>query len=348
MQHNSNYLYLTIAGALSMLLLFSACESPSEVTLSVFDEDNLGDFEFVMKNDDFFTSEEEILSDPDNDFVSRIVAENSEGEEIVDVRRVARRILDIERSFAHEFVDDTVAIVTMTRTLEVRVWVEGLIQPQDPGVPEIITFYKDFIETATRKAKFVKVANTGTAEDDWKLVEISLLEGGTSERDFDITQVNIKFGEDRSYEFDNPLDTFMRIGLGPREVPVVMLSQFRSQGFQIEITVQSTNEEPEILFLRHGGKAAGPGDMAGYMRRVMLSPSPDEGEFSESDGVFTRTYVIDWNQVMHQTHANAAQRGETIRRGRFSTVVEAVSYETLYDTEAPVQTKYWGVPFIIE
>ena len=348
MQHNSKFLYLTIAGALSLMLLFGACESPSEVTLSHFDEDNLAYFEFVMKNDDFFTSEEEILSDTENDFVSRIMAQNSEGEEIVDVRRVARRVLDIDRSFSHELVEDTVAIVTMTRTMEVRVWVEGLIGPDERGVLENVTFYKDFTETAIRKAKFVKVANTGTVEDDWKLVEISLLEGGTSERDFEITKVSIQFGEDRSYEFDNPLDTFMRIGLGQHDVPVVMLSQFRNQGFQIEITIESTNQEPEILFLRHGGKAAGPGDIAGYMRRVMLSPSPDKGEFSESGGVFTRTYVIDWNQLMHQTHANAAQRGETIRRGRFSTVVEAVSYETLYDTEAPAQTNYWGVPFIIE
>jgi len=339
MEQRLKYTGITAAliGVLGLTLLFTACESPSEVVLSPFDEDKAY-FEFVMTNEDFFTSEEDILNDPE-DNLGRVSSDD--GQEILPLR-VLRRVKDIDRSFSFEFIDDTVVIVTMTRTMDVRLLIFGQIPPEEGEIGEEMDITKDFTETATRKAKFLKVNNTGTAENDWKLVAVSLLEGGTSERDFNLNHLKLDFPGDQTFGYDDPLNTFLRVGLGTREVPVVALSQFRQRGYALEITLQSENPQPEILYLRHGGNIGGQIGVGGYMRRAQV-PFDDQ---EYHDGVYTRTYIIDWDPFA-ELHG-VTQRGDQIRRGRFSTVVEAVSYKSVYNTAAPVQTNYWGVPFIIE
>ncbi len=340
------YTVPVVTAVLSILFIFSACESPSEVSLSHFEEES-SYFEFVMKNNDFFTSEEDILNDPADEFVSD-AASGSDGEvDFIEINRIARRVHNIERSFSHEFVNDTLVIVTMTRSMDMRLWINGDVENGTPYFSNnTATIFKDFTETTTRKAKFLRVDNTNTAEDDWKLVEVSLLDGGTAERDFEIHQMKLQFGEDHSFEYDDPLNTFMRIGLGKRDVPAVKLSQFDNSGFEIEVTIQSSHEKPERLYARHGGVGAGPDNMDGYMRRIDFPDKPESEEYS--NGIYTRTYVIDRDQFFQGMHPAASMRGDHMRKGRFSTVVEVISHESLYDTEAPVHTSYWGVPFIIE
>lgn len=340
-KHQKNsYLTVVLAGVVGIALLFTACESPSEVVLSPFEEEK-SYFEFVMKNDDFFKSEEEILNDPDMNNVDKEILD---GDNEIRPWRTLRRVLSIDRSFSYDFIDDTTAIVTMTRTMEVRLFISGHMEPGEGNVWRDTLVTKDFTETATRKARFVKVNDTGTAEDDWKLVDISLLEGGTPERDFDIDRLKLDLPGDRSFEYDDPLNTFLRVGLGTREVPVVTLAVFRDDGYALEITVRSTQESPEMIYLRHGGVVGAQVGPGGYMRRMHVG-SPVSTETTEA-GEYIRRYVIDWDPFI-ELH-NPVWRGEQIRRGRFSTVIEAVSYDTLHDIEAPVQTNYWGVPFIIE
>lgn len=323
-------------GMVLISVLFSACESPSEVVLSPFDEVSAY-FEFVMTNDDFFTSEEDILHDPDATPLGKAVTGTLQ--ELQPVH-VFRRIQNIERSFSHEFVSDTLAIVTMTRNMDVKLFIYGYpVLPGGHGPPTVIS--KDFIEFTTRKAMFVKVSNTGPVEDDWKLVAILLLEGGTPERDFDIQHLIVDFQNGITYSYDDPLDTFLRIAFGNRNVPTVTLARFIQDGFELEITLESTNPEPEILYLRHGGGVGWHNRVGGYMRRVQAGPPDDEEIVGDR---YIRTYVIEWTPGF----PGGFHQGGQILKGRFSTIVEAVSYESLHQSAAPVQTNYWGVPFIIE
>jgi hypothetical protein len=338
----NNYLIVVLTGVIGVALLFSACESPSEVVLGSFDEEK-SYFEFVMTNDDFFASEEEILNDPNNNNLGK-AAFDGNGPEFRPWRTL-RRVISIDRTFSHDFIDDTTAIVTMTRTMELRLFIYGQLPPRDGVVWRDTTVVKDFTEIARRKAMFIKVDNTGTAEDDWRLAAISLLEGGTPERDFDIDYMKLEFPGDRSFEYDNPLETFLRVGLGSRQVPTISLLNFRMDGYRLEITIESTNEDPETLYLRHGGVVGGQIGAAGYMRRMKIEQPAET--YPGDNGVYVRTYVIDWHPLVDLHNPNPIQRGEEMRRGRFSTVIEAVSYETLHSLEAPVQTNYWGVPFII-
>jgi hypothetical protein len=339
MNRNNPYSTLSYPAAILIVLsmLFAACDTPAEVALGQF-EDVTEYFKLVMQKEEFFKSEEDILEDPQQEGMAKQSTVDGFPVRPIVVRR---EILSIDRAFSFEFTDETTAVGTMVRTIEGKLWVRGIIQRLP--APDT-TFAKPFTETATRKAIFRKVDDTGTVENDWKMVAVSLLEGGTADRDFDIRRLNVRFRGDQEREYTDPLNTFLRIGRDGPQVPVVSLVQFRANGFSVEVTIQSASETPEIVYLRHGGGISRPGAIAhGYMRRLQMELDP--GSERVANGLYTRTYVIDWLPAIVLPGMVV---GEHLGQGRFSTIVESISHATLYDTGAPVETHYWGVPFVVE
>ncbi len=322
---------------MAMLFVFSACQTPTEVSLSPFAEAH-SYFEFVMINEDFFVSEENILHDPEQNEFSKLTYTDDSNFSPLYVRRV---ITSIERSFSYEAGNQNIVIATMVRTIRGEFRMRGNVR----GAAGESTVIKEFTETAVRRALFERIDQTGVVEHDWKLAAISLLDGGTSERGFDIVNMKMEVRGGDSFEFDDPLDTYLQIGNANGGVPSASIAEFRSSGFRLEITIESTNEDPEILFLRHGGVIAG-GQVdseGGYMRRARI---PSESSEEMKADVYVRTYVIDWTPFAQFT--GVAARGPDIQKGRMSAIVETISYDALYNTAAPVTTNYWGVPFIIK
>jgi len=319
-----------------LFFLFGACQSPMEVPLSLFEEAQPY-FEFVMINEDFFVSEEEILNDPEQNGFSKGMNPGDAQFKPLFFRRV---ITSIDRTFSYEFENNDIVNVTMVRTIEAELRMRGTVRGSD-GVSMVI---KEFSEIAERRAKFTRVSNTGIIEDDWKLTAISLMNGGTQEREFAIAHLKMEIRGGPTFDFTDPLDTYLRIGNTDRGVPAANLAEFRQGGFRLEITVESKNPDPETLFLRHGGVfAGGRTDAPGYMRRAGI---PFESEQESANDLYVRTYVIDWTPFAE--FVGVAARGSDIKTGRLSAIVEAVSHDTFYDTAVPVQTNYWGVPFIIQ
>lgn len=319
-----------------LFFLFGACQSPMEVPLSLFEEAQPY-FEFVMINEDFFVSEEEVLNDPEqNGFFREMNFDGAQFTPII-IRRV---VTSIDRTFSYEFENNDIVNVTMIRTIEAELRMRGTVRGSD-GVSMVI---KEFSETAERRAKFTRVSNTGIIEDDWKLTAISLMDGGTQEREFAIAHIKMEIRGGRTFDFTDPLDTYLQIGNTDGGVPAANLTQFRQSGFRLEITVESKNPDPETLFLRHGGVfAGGRTDAPGYMRRARI---PFESEQEGANDLYVRTYVIDWTPFAD--FAGVVARGSDIKTGRLSAIVEVVSHDSFHDTAASVQTNYWGVPFIIQ
>lgn len=319
-----------------LFFMFGACQSPMEVPLSLFEEAQPY-FEFVMINEDFFVSEEEILNDPEQNGFSKGMNPDDAQFTPLFIRRV---ITSIDRTFSYEFENNDIVNVTMVRTIEAELRMRGTVSGSN-GVSIVI---KEFSETAERRAKFIRVSDTGIVEDDWKLAAISLLSGGTEEPDFVIVQIKMEIRGGRTFDFTDPLDTYLRIGNTDRGVPAANLAEFRQGGFRLEISVESKNPDPETLFLRHGGVfAGGRTDAPGYMRRARI---PLDSEQVRENNILVRTYIIDWTPFAE--FAGVVARGSDIKTGRLSAIVEAISHYTFHDTAAPVQTNYWGVPFIIQ
>jgi hypothetical protein len=319
-----------------IVFLFGACQSPVEVSLSPFDEAR-SYFEFVMTNEDFFLSEEDILQDPEQNEFAKPTDLGSNFMPLY-IRRV---VMSIDRSFSYDVENNDVAIVTMVRTIGGELRMRGTVR----GAEGESTVIKTFSETAVRRAQFERIDDTGVVEHDWQLVAISLLDGGTADREFNIVNLKMDIRGGGTFNFSDPLETYLRIGNTNRGVPAVNLTDFRQSGFRLEITIESSNENPEILFLRHGGVFAGgrTDAVGGYMRRARI---PSELSQETSNGIFVRTYTIDWTPFVQFT--GVAERGSDIRKGRFSTIVEAISHGTVHTTDEPVETHYWGVPFVIE
>jgi hypothetical protein len=332
MKHDRIKLSVYILSALvaAMPVIITGCGLPGEVPLTTFD-DAVGYFKDVMVNDEFFSSEEGILNDGETFDIAKLSEQT--GDEPIFPRRFGRIVHSIERTFQYEPQNDSIVVVTMTRTIlgDFRIlYATSVLGAAD----DIVN--KPFIEENVRKARFLKVANTGVPESDWKLVALSLLEGGTIERRFGIESLTVHFrGDENPRTFTDPLGQFFRIGYGMRNIPRVDYDPTTNLRTGIEVKFISENPEREIVFLRQGGGQSIV-DFAGNTRALFASRTR-MGFQSETDlgnGLFERTYAIQWVPG--------------ILRGRLCMLAEVISPGTLFDLDAEVESHYWGVPFVVE
>jgi hypothetical protein len=330
--------------SLAAILLFFGCESPTGVDLGRFDEEKAY-FEFVLENDDFFTSEEDVLDDGND---NGMFFKDGNPEPFNIPIRLKRSVLSIEREFIFDFSDDNnTAVVTMMRTIEGVFRIRGQMTSDALGSIPDTTIEKYFTETSIRMAKFEKIDDTGTAENDWTLTALSLLEGGTPEAGFAISHLKMTFGGERTFEYDDPLETFLYVAEGRNgylAIPSVSLETIRQHGSEIEITINSPYPDPEIVYLRYG---AGKSERLGLQRYIeRIKVDHEEGDEDYTDGLFTRTYV--WTPPDGaNVPTTARDRGDSAVK-RFSAVVETISFRTVSDLDVPVETHYWGVPFFNE
>jgi hypothetical protein len=322
--------YILTALFAAMPVIIAGCDLPGEVPLTNFD-DVTGYFKEVMINDEFFSSEEGILNDGETYDIAKVSAQTND--EPIFPRRFGRIIHSIERTFQYEPQNDSIFVVTMTRTItgDFRILYATSVLGAANDVVN-----KPFIEENVRKARFLKVADTGVPESDWKLVALSLLEGGTKERSFSIQSLTVHFrGDENPRTFTDPLAQFFRIGYGMRNIPRVDYDPGTILRTGIEVKLISENSEREIVFLRQGGGQSIV-DFAGNTRALFAARErmAFQSEIDLGNGLFERTYAIQWVPG--------------ILRGRLCMLAEVMSRGTLFDLDEEVESHYWGVPFVVE
>ncbi len=329
-----SYVRIGFIPVMYLMLIFAGCEVPGEIPLNRF-EDAQAYFREVMLNDEFFRSEENILDDGDADEISKSGALPSDDR--IYPRRFGRIVASIEREFEYELRNDTLAVVTMIRTITGTfkiLYATESIRLISNGIVE-----KPLIETNKRRAMFLKVADTGIPENDWRMVAVSMVNGGTEERNFKITSVNIKFrSQDTPARYELPTEKFFRIGFGNRDIQRVDFDPNGNVRTGIEVTIVSSytsSDEREEVFLRHGGGMQGPGASPGL--RTGLQNRARMALVSETDrgnGTYERTYATEWLPGLY--------------RGKVSSIIEVLSNGTLHSSSAAVESNYWGVPFIVQ
>jgi hypothetical protein len=323
------YLFTALLFVLPVLII--GCGLPGEVPLTNFDDVKIY-FREVMINEDFFSSEEGILGDDEASEISKLSGITDDG--TIYPRRFGRIIRSVERMFDYELQNDTLAVVTMTRTIsgEFRIFFATSVL----GVASDMVS-KDFTEENVRKAKFLKVADTGLPENDWKLVAISLLEGGTQERNFNINSMTVRFrGDENPRTFFDPLSHFFRIGYGMRTIPRADYDPVNNFRTGIEVKITSPHSEREIVFLRQGGGVSDTRIGTTVIHPAFLNRTRMvlQSEVDVGNGLFERTYILQWVPGMN--------------RGRLCTLAEVLSHTTLSNIDAPVESHYWGVPFVVD
>ncbi len=218
------------------------------------------------------------------------------------------------------------------------------------GVDTVIT--KLFSTTITRVIKFEKVSDTGNDTIDWKIIAISLPNGGTEGDDILIQKLTLTAQDGSTVVIDNPNEFFFNVGKDKGEVyddddddeedddhgRLGFSADFgwhgwkklftwykRDQKVTLTLEVLSRSSDPDLLTITYGAKMNG-GHKSKY--KFSLTSSVQEGDY------YRKTYERDWKIPSYG--------------GRMHAVINALPRFSAYDTDSTVVEKTWGIPFKVK
>jgi len=300
--------------ALVVAFLIAGCTKESSLVspLSNADKEVIKQ---VIENDDFIASVDAALNDgtylpPNFEF-------GSFSKEFYPLRwgRVVRKVT---KEYTYDQVNDTLVVVTITRTVESDLKIAGTYT-QGKTTPDTV-LVKPLVEVFKRKVQVVKVANADTTRArKWKIWAVSLVQGGTENSNITIKKITLTLPNGNVVEVTDPLNQFYRPGfLGHREgVP----SFNPSSTVKFTVTVQSATPDTDIVSMTFGVNRFG-----SYRARKLFPMISSNGSGEE---------VYEAEVKVH------------LHRGSFNAMVHAISRESLYDDSAPVSVSVWGVPYVV-
>lgn len=298
---------------LSLVLLIYGCTKESEIVSSLSNSDKEV-IKQIIENDDFIASADASLNDgtylpPEFDFGSFSKA--------FYPLRWGRIVKKVTKEYDYEQVNDTLVVVTVTRTVESDLKIAGSYTSGKTTPDTVIT--KPLKEVFKRKVQVVKVSSADTTRArKWKIWAVSLVQGGTENSNIAIKKISLTLPNGNVVEVTDPLNQFYRPGFwGYRDgVP----SFNPSATVKFTVTVQSATPDTDIVSLTYGV------DRFGFFRARKLFKL-----VSSSGG--QEVYQADVKVHLH--------------RGSFNAMIHAISRESLYDDSAPVSVSVWGVPYVV-
>lgn len=237
--------------------------------------------------------------------------------------KVGRRITRIERSFDKQVVGDS-AKVTVTSKYTGYLIIAGKFTRINPGdttyQPDTI-ITKPFVETIRRNVTFIRTNSKNDRNRGWKLQAISLPEGSTSIRNIQITKVETIIPGRDTLIITEPLETYFFIGDPIRDLP----ARKRNENVTLKVYLISNSPKEDFVTITYGRKIAG--QIFKVKRKLNLISSVQVGDKWE------KVYQGDWNIfVAHPL-------------GKFHSVINAVTNETIFTVEGNVSSSTWGIPY---
>ncbi len=301
-----------LAFSLVGIILISGCTKESELTFPLTNADKEV-IKQIIESDDFITSEDVALNDgtylpPNFEF-------GSLSKEFYPLRwgRVVKRVV---KDYDYDQVNDTLVVVTITRTVESDLKIAGTYTQGKKTPDTVIT--KPLTEVFKRKVQVVKKASADTTRARrWRIWAVSLVQGGTQNSNITIKKITLTLPDGNTIEVTDPLNQFYRPGfLGRHGIPSFNPSAL----VKFTVTVQSAAPDTDIVAMTYGV------DRFGFFRARklfnMVSSSGNE-----------EVYEAELKVHMH--------------RGNFNAMIHAISRESLYDDSAPISVSVWGVPYVV-
>ncbi len=235
--------------------------------------------------------------------------------------RVVRRVTDVNRTFTTEILGDSSFVTTkyiFTGNIFIAASYDSVSNADSKTIDTVIV--KPFSSTITRKLIFAKVANTQNPRLNWKLVAISLPEGGTVTQNILIQKMTIQLPND-TLIITSPNEYFLSRESGRiKQIPTIRMNQ-RST---IIVEVFSNYSNEDFVTLTFGADIRG-------LHRVKRKFTLDS--VSPSGTGYLKIYKQTFTTLPYVGH--------------FHAVVSAMSRQTVYDDQAAVESKSWGVPYIV-
>lgn len=232
--------------------------------------------------------------------------------------RVGHRIRLVNRNMDINVVGDT-AYGTLTKTFEGTLIIAASYN-SGANAPDTL-IRKPFTSVITKKLIFVKIANTNFPYRNWRLVAISLPEGGVLSSNIDIKKLTAFLPNGDTLIINSPNSYFLSRGLGWwRQIPFIG----KNQSVTIRLEVYSAFADTDFVTLTYGA------DIKGFHRAkkrfVMLSSTPSGSGFEK---IYEQTFTA--HQYVGYYHA----------------IINAFPKQVIFDDATPVESESWGIPYFI-
>jgi hypothetical protein len=322
--------FKSIFSNLLLILIFlgflSACNNQDSLTEP---DENQTDIEAMQKltdeDEDLQSFEPNYNEEDVMDFIFPKIAA-----EIYPVR-VGQKMRLVSRNLNITFEGDT-AYGVLTKTFEGKLFIAASFEPFDTlGANLIDTLVeKEFSTVVTRNIIFEKVNNSLSDRWNWRIIAISLPEGGTLTENIQITKLTAYLPNGDTLTIDSPNDYYLHRGPGKfgwfgrrfwHQFPDVG----RFEEVTIVVNVQSAYEADDFVTLTYGARRNG------YNRakkRFELVSSEFDGQYYQK--VYQATYT---------THQHI---------GPYHAIINAMPKQVIYDDATPVEINTWGFPYFVK
>ncbi len=231
---------------------------------------------------------------------------------------VWHHVILVNKSWTYNIVGDT-AYVTLTKSFEGVLNIAASTTGPRTRPDTIVT--KAFATTITRKLIFAHKDSTSNPLNNWKLIAVSLPQGGTSTNNIVINKLTLTYSDGKQVVITSPNDYFL--SRGPKawgHFPHLKMND----SLKVNVEIYSAYADTDFVTVTYGA------DKFGHHRenrKLKLISSTVSGS----------GYV----KVFEQTYKSRQYPGF------FHAVINAFPKQTIYDDQAPVEAKFWGIPYLV-
>ena len=233
--------------------------------------------------------------------------------------RVGHKMRLVNRNLNINFVNDSMATGTLTKTFEGVLFIAASYD-SNSVLPDTV-IEKPFTSVVTRNLIFRKIANTDQPFRNWIIAAISLPEGGTQSPNIDITKVTVFLPSGDTLVVDSPNEYYLRLHWGWwRNIPFLRCGE----SVTVRVELFSAYEEDDFVTLTYGANRYG--HHRAKRRFELVSSTAIAGGFEK---VYEQTYTT--NQYPGHYHA----------------IINAMPRQVIYDDSTPVEMESWGIPYLV-
>ena len=236
--------------------------------------------------------------------------------------RVGQKMRLVSKEYEVNEVGDT-AYVKVIKTFEGVLYIKASYSPPDSNTQVADTLIeKPFSTVITRNLIFAKKQIGDIPLNNWRLVAVSLPEGGTLTDNINITKLTITLANGDQMIITSPNDYYLTRGIPIwKQIPVIA----RNEEILLEVEITSAYADMDFVTLTYGGNRHG---MHRAKKIFELISSVQNGS------VYNKVY-----QQKYTTHQFP---------GHFHAIINAFPKQVIFDDVAPVEVKTWGIPYIVK
>ena len=236
--------------------------------------------------------------------------------------RVGQKMRLVSKQYEVNEVGDT-AYVKVTKTFEGVLFIKASYSTPDSNTQAADTLIeKPFSTVITRNLIFAKKQIGDIPLNNWKIVAVSLPEGGTLTDNIIINKLIITFANGNQMVITSPNDYYLTRDLPIwKQIPVMA----RHEEVTLGVEVTSVYADTGFVTLTYGSNRHG---MHRAKKRFELISSVQNGNV--------------YNKVYQQKFTTNQFPGH------FHAIINAFPRQVIFDDVAPVEVKTWGIPYIVK